>query len=46
MQLGPVVAEAAPWLATESSNAKAAGTINHLLGAEISNGQIHRLAHL
>ena len=38
------VAEAALWLATESSYAKAAGTTKHLLGVEISHGQVHRLA--
>lgn len=38
------VAEAALWVATENSYAKAAGTTKHLLGVEISHGQIHRLA--
>ena len=38
------MAEAALWLATESSYAKAAGTTKHLLGVEISHGQGHRLA--
>ena len=38
------VAEAVPWLATGSSYAKAAGTTKHLLGVEISHGQVHRLA--
>lgn len=38
------VAEAALWLATDSSYAKAAGTTKHLLGVEISHGQVHRLA--
>ena len=51
-QLGPEagerytlgVAEAALWLATESPYPKAAGTTKHLLGVEVSHGQVHRLA--
>ncbi len=38
------VAEAALWLATDSSYQKSAGTMAQLLDLEISHGQVHRLA--
>lgn len=38
------VAEAALWLATESSYQKSAGSVDHLLAIDISHGQVHRLA--
>lgn len=38
------VAEAALWLATESSYQKSAGTMAQLLEVDISHGQVHRLA--
>ena len=38
------VAEAALWLATDSSYSKSALTLGELLAVEISHGQVHRLA--
>lgn len=38
------VAEAALWLATDSSYAKSAASMGHLLDVGISHGQIHRIA--
>jgi hypothetical protein len=38
------VAEAALWLATDSSYQKSAGTMSQLLAIDISHGQVHRLA--